>query len=54
MQGRMTEAVEIWQRIFARYPWMSEVGINLLRAQPSNTAVRQRLKLYHPTLPTAP
>jgi hypothetical protein len=54
MQGRMPEAVEIWQRIFARYPWMSEVGINLLRAQPSNTAVRQRLKLYHPTLPTAP
>lgn len=54
LQGRLPEAIEIWQRIFTRYPWMSEVGINLLRAQPENQSVRRRLELYHPKLPVVP
>lgn len=54
MQGRTQEAIEIWQRIFTRYPWMSEVGINLLRAQLENQQVRRRLQLYHPKLQAVP
>jgi hypothetical protein len=50
MQGRLPEAIEIWRRVFSRYPWMSEVGINLLRAQPEDTGIRRRLLLYHPGL----
>lgn len=54
MDGRLPEAIETWQRIFNRYPWMSEVGINLLRAQPNNQSVRRRLQLYHPKYQAAP